>query len=48
MYGCLYAFLVLCACYASEGDEGDAVVDDVAGDAVYVDAYVLSYHDLFH
>jgi hypothetical protein len=46
VYGCLYAFLGLCAYYASEGDVGDAVGDAVVGDvAVYVDAYVLSYHD---
>ena len=43
--GCLYAFLGLCAYYAYEGDVDDAVVGDVAGDAVYADAYVLSYHD---
>ena len=43
--GYLYAFLGLCAYYAYEGDVDDAVVGDVAGDAVYADAYVLSYHD---
>ena len=55
-YAYPYAFPGLCAYYASGGDVGDAAVGDAAvgdaavgaGDAVYADAYVLSYHDLFH
>lgn len=46
--GYLYAFLGLCAYYASGGDAAGDVVLDVAddvADVVYVDAYALSYHD---